>query len=448
MVHTRRRPTHAHSDRRGPGDRARGAAPLTTPRPNSRARSGFALLGLPLSALALLVQCSLGEAEGQGAPLKTEPAAPASPPASRAPASGAIPMAEVATRAAQMPDLLRTLTAPLAENAESETIRRRLHEARAQVELELAAAETILRGHPTLDVIQLQQQLWQQRHLQTSEWLTALTRRATLLQDTVHRLLEIKKMWRETREASVTSGAPAAILAQIDGVLTDIEAAEAPLTARRTAVLDLQSAVAKEVARSADVLSQFTRAQERAMGGILARDSPPVWAAEAWTNARAAMPARVRELAVNRRDDVVRYVADPSRGMPLHAAILVVLAVVFFAAGRRIRPSSASGPSEVARVTIADRPYAAALALTLLFVSAPISTVPQSLRQLSDALVLIPVIRLIRPAIDSRLVVPVYGLAVLFTLDSFRQAIGGVPVLEQAILALEMATAMAALVHS
>jgi hypothetical protein len=105
-------------------------------------------------ALALFVQFSLGEAEGQAPPTKTVPAAP-----SPAPASDAIPVAEVATRAAQIPELLRTLTEPLAENAESETIRRRLHEARAQVELELADAETTLRGHPTLDVIQLQQQL-------------------------------------------------------------------------------------------------------------------------------------------------------------------------------------------------------------------------------------------------------------------------------------------------
>ena len=42
-------------------------------------------------------------------------------------------------------------------------------------------------------------------------------------------------------------------------------------------------------------------------------------------------------------------------------------------------------------VTVFDRPYAAALALTLLFVSAPISPVPQSLRQLSEVLVLAPV---------------------------------------------------------
>jgi potassium efflux system protein len=390
-----------------------------------------------------LVQFSLAEAEGQGSPTKTLPAAPAP-----TPASSAIPVAEVATRAAQVPELLRTLTEPLAENAESETIRRHLHEARAQVELELTDAETTLRSHPTLDVIQLQQQLWQQRHLQTSAWLGALTRRATLLQDTLHRLVEIKKTWRQTRDASIASGAPVAILAQVDGALAGIEAAEAPLIAQRNAVLDLQSAVAKEVARSADVLSQFTQAQQEAMGGILARDSPPIWDAEAWTNARGALRDRLRELAVARRADVVRYVTDPSGGLPLHAAVLVALVAVFLAARRQVRQLSASGTDDLAGVAIFDRAPAAALTLTLLFVSGPISAVPQSLRQLSEVLVLVPVIRLIRPAIAPRLVIPAYALALLFAVDSFRQAIAGVPVLEQALLALEMMAGVAVLTQS
>ncbi|MGH7345993.1 MAG: mechanosensitive ion channel family protein, partial [Candidatus Rokuibacteriota bacterium] len=357
-------------------------------------------------------------------------------------------MAEVATRAAQLTELLRTLTGPLAETTESETIRRRLREERGQVDLELAAAETILRGHPTLDVIQLQQQRWQQRQLQTNEWLTALTRRALLLQDTLNRLGEIKETWRRTREASVASGAPATILAQIDAARAAIEAAQAPLAAQRTAVFDLQSAVAREVARSADILAQFTHAQQQVVGGILARDSPPVWVAEPWAHARRTVRAGVHELAVTRWDDVVRYVRDPSRGLPLHAAILAVLVVVFVAARRQARQSSASGTSKAARVTIFDRPYAAAMVLTLLLVSGPVLTGPQTLRQLFEVLVLVPTIRLIRPAIEPWLVIPVYALALLFTVDSFRQAIGGVPVLEQAILALEMGAGMALLVHS
>jgi small-conductance mechanosensitive channel len=393
--------------------------------------------------LVLLLRAALVEAADE--PPTLTPATPGvSTPAT---ASGAIPVPEVATRAAQVPDLLRGLTAPLAEGAETDVIKRRLEQARAQIDLELATAATLLRSHPTLDVIQLQQQLWQQRQLQTSEWLSALTRRATLLQDTLRRLSGIKTTWRQTREASLATDAPAAILAQIDGALAAIDTAEAPLTAQRTAILDLQSVVAQEVARSADMLAQFTQAQQRAMGGILARDTPAIWSAEAWDHARGTLRARVRELRTTRRDDLIRYIQDPSRGLPLHVLILVGLVVVLLAARRQVRRSGESEAREALGV-LTDHPYAAAFAVTLLFLSAPISTVPQSLRNLSEVLTLVPVIRLMRSAIDPRLMLLVYSLALLFTVDSVRQVIGGVPALEQTILVLEMVAGIGVLTYT
>ena len=404
-----------------------------------------------LCVLALLLPGGVAEAAKNSAPASpiALPATSTTAPVSPASVTAAIPVAEVATRAAQVPELVRTLTEPVAETAETEAIKKRLQDARAQIDLEMAAAETILRGHPTLDLIQLQQQLWSQRQGQANEWLGVLTRRATLLQTTLTRLADTKMVWRQTRAASDAANAPDAILAQIDSALAAIEAAEARLATRRTAVLDLQSVVATEVARSAELLARFTQAQQRAVGGILTQDSSPVWVVEAWTDAHDSLRSHVRELVATRRNDIIRYVKDPSRGMPLHAAMLATLVVVFLAARRQTRLASATEPPGAsAGASGFDRPYAAALAVTLLFVSAPISTVPQSLRNLVDVLTLVPVIRLLRPALDSRLIVPVYAVAVLFTIDSLRQTIGGVPVLEQSVLALEMLAGMAVLAHS
>jgi hypothetical protein len=74
-------------------------------------------------------------------------------------------VAEIATRAAQVPTVVRALVAQIAPNAEIDTIRERLPDLRQQMDLELMGAETILRSVPTLDMIQTQQQLWHQREL-------------------------------------------------------------------------------------------------------------------------------------------------------------------------------------------------------------------------------------------------------------------------------------------
>ena len=364
-----------------------------------------------------------------------------SPPKSATtPVSAAIPVAEVATRAAQVPNLLRSVTEPLAPGAEVELIRKRVPELREQIDLEVAAASTILHADPTLDMIQAQQQVWQHRLLQTNEWLSLLTHRASLLQAALTRLADLQQTWHETLEVSKAANAPGPVLAQIDAVLADIDAARTPIVSERTAVLDLQSVVAEAVGRASTVLAQFTQAQRRAMGGMLERDSPPLWAGEGWARARADLPERIRRIAVVRWNDYVQYVRDPSRGMALHIAILAMLSAVFYAARRGRRRWRAVGDDELQTIAVFDRPYAAALIVVLLIASSPMYglPVPFSVRRLCVVLALVPVIRLTRPVIDPRLVSTVYALGVLFALDSLRQAVERVSVLEQAILEVEM----------
>ena len=366
-----------------------------------------------------------------------------SPPKSATtPVSAAIPVAEVATRAAQVPNLLRSVTEPLAAGAELGAemvlIRKRVPELRQQIDLEVAAASTILQAEPTLDMIQAQQQVWQHRLLQTNEWLSLLTHRASLLQAALNRLAGLQQTWHQTLEVSKAASAPGPVLAQIDAVLADIDAARTPLVSERTAVLDLQSVVAEAVGRASTVLAQFTQAQRRAMGGMLERDSPPLWAGEGWARARADLPEQIRRIAVVRWNDYVQYVRDPSRGMALHIAILAMLSAVFYAARRGRRRWRAVGDDELQTIAVFDRPYAAALIVVLLIASSPMYGVPLSVRRLCVVLALVPVIRLTRPVIDPRLVSTVYALGVLFALDSLRQAVERVSVLEQAILEVEM----------
>ncbi len=118
---------------------------------------------LTLSCLLRL----LPERGGQAA----EQPSPAAPPA-------AIPMAEIATRAAEMSNLLRSLTPT--PSAEIKAIETRPSEARDKMDLELGAAASVLRAQRTLDMLQAQQLIWQRRRLQTSQWLSLLTQRATV----------------------------------------------------------------------------------------------------------------------------------------------------------------------------------------------------------------------------------------------------------------------------
>jgi potassium-dependent mechanosensitive channel len=415
--------------------RPNGAIPRVAGRPGPAVSVvlAFAVLGLLAPTL------SGHAAEPAPAPSK----APAPPP------PAAIPVAEVATRAAGVPSLLRVLTEPLAPSAEVETILRRLPDLRAKIDVDLAAADSILRGQPTLDMLQAQQQLWRERQVLGIEWLAVLTRRATLLQEALNRLGDIRTTWRRTRDAAAGSKAPGPILLQIDAVLVAIEAAERPLLARRAAVLDLQSVVAREEGRSETALAQFNEAQQRAMGGILARDSPPIWKVRTtWAQARDIVHTRARAITAGCWTDIVSYLRDPSQGMPFHVGFFVVLAVALVAARRQLhRPAPIEEGASTATAAL-DRPYAAALGVTLFAVSSPYSVAPPTVRELSQVLMLVPVIRLALPVVDARLRPELFLLALLFASDSLREAFGGTPVLESAMLLSELLAGMVVLAYS
>ena len=425
----------------------------------ARPRTPRSARGWPIFLAGLLLVATPGppapgEATAQAPSSPSGAPAPASStPATRAPspsleaAPAAIPVTEVATRAAEVTSLLRQLAAQLAPSPASEAIRQGIPALREQIDEELEAVPTILQGQPSLDVLQAQQQIWQRRQLQATEWLTALTHRATLLQAALNRLAELRTTWRLTGETAKASRAPAAILTQIEAVLAEIEGAEKPLTAHRTAVLDLQSVVAQEVGRSGAALAQFTEAQQRAMGGILTRDSPALWEAPAWAEVPTAFPTRVREAARAGWVNIAHYGRDPG-GLPFHAGLFALLLVILLLARRHLHRSPAGALDRPAAAGALDRPYTATVIVALLAVVAPNSPVPLTARNLLSVVGLAAAIRLTRLGVDRRLAPELYMLWGLFAADIVRRTLGGVPVVEQLLLALEMLAGLALLSHA
>ena len=250
-----------------------------------------------LAVLGLWSLAVCGYAADQKTPA---PAAPPAPQAALPPASTTISVAEIATQSATATEFLRTLTSQLVPSAEIDTIRRALPEASRIIDLELTGTVNILHAHPSLAAIAAQQELWKERQLQTSKWLSTLTQRATRLQEGLGRLGDLQARWSRAQQAAQAATAPAPVLQQVADLLAGIAATQAPLEAQLTVVLDLQSRVADQVARCGGVLAQIAQAQAQAMGGILVRDGVAIWSAEAWAQGRSLLRIRIRDVVSTR----------------------------------------------------------------------------------------------------------------------------------------------------
>ena len=119
-----------------------------------------------------------------------------------------IPVAEIATRAMAVTDLINAISAKFASSPEIEKIKKSLPEISSNIDREIVRTVSILQQQPTLATLQTQQQQWQQIQMQATDWLNVLTEQATLLQDELNRLAGLQKTWSSTRAAVQASKQP------------------------------------------------------------------------------------------------------------------------------------------------------------------------------------------------------------------------------------------------
>ena len=93
--------------------------------------------------------------------------------------------------------------------------------------------------------------------------------------------------------------------------------------------MDLQSRVAQEVNKCDTILAQIGQIQQQAVAGIFVATVPPIWRMELWPDALDALPGHLRRAGSAQWSEIVQYLREPHQGSALHAALFIVLAVVF-----------------------------------------------------------------------------------------------------------------------
>jgi small-conductance mechanosensitive channel len=353
-----------------------------------------------------------------------------------------IPLADIATQATDVSTLLGNLTASAVPSAQIETIAKTLPELSEKLDAQFATTTETLEAEPTLDVLQSLQQDWQRREVEAKGSLSALTLQATKLQQSLIQLSDLQKTWGNTRASAQEAKAPDPILQQIDTTLAAITAAQAKLQSERAALLELQSRVAQGVTKCDTVLAQIDQIQQKAVAGIFVANTPPIWSAEAWPEAIKAFPEHVRRAGSAHWSEIVKYVRETREGSGIHAALFIVLVLLFSAARRKVAQWEKSGVVVSSVISVFKRPYAAALATTLIFVTSPFFQMPTVVRQLLQIVMLVPMLRVARPMLSASVAAVSYTFCFLLAVDLLRQALSGIRLIGLAIIVAETLAAI------
>jgi potassium-dependent mechanosensitive channel len=352
-------------------------------------------------------------------------------------APSAIPLADIAAKAAEASSLISNLTISASRLGQVNNIANSLPALGKRLDERLRETKEALDTEPTLETLQTLQQGWQRDQVETNARLNILTQHASILQNDLTQLAGLEETWTKTRAAAQEGSAPAPILQQIDSTLSAISQAQSKLQAERTVVLNLQSRVAEHLSKCATTLAQIAQAQQTAVAGILAPDSPPIWRIDLWPGAIRALPRHVGEVTHGRWSDLLKYIREPREGSGLHAALFLVLLVLFTGARRKILEWLKSGSSVSPAVLVFMRPVSAALASTLIFATSPLVEMAAPVRQVLHIAALIPMLRVVQPFVTPSIVALSSAVCVVFAIDMVRQAYAGVQMIGQAVLVVE-----------
>jgi potassium-dependent mechanosensitive channel len=354
------------------------------------------------------------------------------------PLSGGIPLGEVPRRSTEALEFLYSLKMYELPNSEIEAIKSALPEAIAQIGQELAWTRTMLQNQPTLFALQARQEHWRQLQLKMARWLEVATERATQILGALDRVDDLRELWTRTLVSTRTSNASGPVVQQIESTLAAITATRHVLQPQHDAILDLESRISAQKVRCDNTLAEISEAQRTAVSGIMTRGLP-IWNSDLWVSTRGKLLSRASEIATYLWADISEYIRDPTKGMPFHIGLFVVLVVLFNAAGRQVRRWSSEGRDLPPAANVFDRPYASALLIPLgVGASILFSRAPPTVRALFPVLMVAPVLRLVQPMVDSRVLRVFWMLGGLFALDTILQLFDVAGSVERVIILLEI----------
>lgn len=395
---------------------------------------------LALVPAAVAEQGATGSARGQATPTQaaTE-SSNASPGADKVSAGPtAIAVADIATRSAEVSDLLHNLANKLTRSEEIDEMIQSFPSAVVQSDRAAKTTKELLQRRPALPTLQAEQQKWQQVQLKFTNVLSTLTNRSNALQEALTQIAELQTTWSLTLDTGKSNNIPEAILQQIQATLTAIEQTRTFLEKELSKVLNFQSPVGDAVAKSGVILAEVTQLQETSMSGTLVQDSLPIWAPALWKSETSTFSVNFSTAFEAYSASLTHFFQIPLKRFASYGGFFILLLALFLAARFKARELSKAGLVFSPEVKVFDHPLAAALTIVLMLATSPYwSQMPSTIRDTFQLVALVPMIILIRPLVSAFLLPCVFALGILFAADMLREILSDQILPVQTLLILE-----------
>ena len=392
----------------------------------------------PGAAVALLWLVILGGASAAPAPKTAGAAAPAS--ASPSPsATPAVPLTDIAAQSQATITRLNDVVSESPAEQSVGTAREALPALSAQVNQWLTDSSRTVNERPSLDALGDLQSRGHKLATDLGAQSAVLNERAKTLGDEDKQIGADLALWTQTEKDARAADAPADTLELCQGVLTAARNAAAKLKERRTTILDLQSQVGVLNGKLNAGLETVEQANAAALKTLFVRDSPPLWSTQTEPNAGpgdAGVEPPSQQAAA-----ALTYAREHLDLILAHVAIFCALLGLLFWLRRGLHQWTEEDPQISRSAPIFDVPIATAFALSFLVKGNIYAGAPPTFRALLGALLLLPMIVLLRRLTDPRLHSALYFLILFYLVSEVRTTLNTLLLLNRWIFSAEMVAA-------
>ena len=353
-----------------------------------------------------------------------------------------ITVAEVARRADEVGAVLRSLDEQLPSSPQIKRIEQELSPLNERLADRFEQTKQTIGSRHALGTLDALVDFWRSNRGTLATWMATVTERADWLEQQRAELAKLGATWTRTRAEVRVAKAPPEVSQRIMDVLSALAGAQARVEAERAATLVLQDRIARELARADSALAQIAQARRQAAGGLLVRDSPPIWRISVPPpGSRAPVGAALATLLAVLRGFVDEY----SDRIALHlTGLLTLVALLWWVRGRaRELPAPEGAPAQPAIAF--DQPVAAALVLGMLAAFWIYADEPRTARLIVEIGVFPPMVLILRRLVTPSMRPALYVMAAFFPVDVLRDLLVQRPLLERGLFLLEMLAAVALL---
>lgn len=354
--------------------------------------------------------------------------------------ANAIPLGDISSTADTVAARLASLEAELKDDNLLWAIRDKLPPLTQEIDVRRNEDARVLQSRPDLDTLRSLDNNWKVVGQQLPDWKQNLSVRVTRLDEELSQLEQTTAAWNATVNAAGLAGLPADLLMSAQSTVENIKSTEESLRKRRSEVVAMQNAVARQDARVHEAMELLSAARVRTVSNILVQDSPPMWTSEVTNRLGPTMAYDIVASSAAQLEALGAYL-QRQPGKLLSPIVFFLLFYLVLSRAQHWVRTKESAEAHTADFTpalmILQSPVATAVLLAVMATRNLDPSAPRLLMAGLGAIALIPAVALMRRLVEPYLWPILNALVGFYFVDQVRAITVTIPLLARMLLLLE-----------